>query len=175
MKLFRYLSQAWYQAMTPKTIAASFRATGVYPFNREAIDIPEPTCDHLDTDMISYLPLYSPAPKRCTARTSASVTTQKFSKSEQELFHTRRKNGYDITTDYRYNQWLLLNQEDDKIIAEEEIKVSEHTVEDKIKSSQCTVSAHIITPKEPSSNRNLLQIPELPSNLKKGSLEQPVY
>ena len=115
-------SHAWYRAMTPKTIAASFRATGVYPFNREAIEVPEvsePTCDHLDTGVISYLPLYSPAPKRSTARISASVTTPKFSKSEQELFHTRRENGYDITTDHRYNQWLLLNQEDDKIIAEE--------------------------------------------------------
>ena len=116
--------------MTPKTIAASFRATGVYPFNREAIEVPEvsePTCDHLDTGVISYLPLYSPASKRSTARTSASVTTPKFSKSEQELFHTRRENEYDITTDHRYNQWLLLNQEDDKIIAEEYLNLQRKT------------------------------------------------
>ena len=51
-------SQAWYRAMTLKNIVASFRATGVYPFNREAIHVPEvykPTCDRLDTGVISYL------------------------------------------------------------------------------------------------------------------------
>ena len=158
--------------MTPKTIVASFRATGVYPFNREAIHVPEvskPTCDRLDTGVISYLPLYSPAPKRSSACTMASVPTPEFSKSEQELFHTRRENGYDITSDHRYNQWLLLKQEDDKFIMEYEIKVSEHTAEDEIKSSDCKASAYPITPKEPSSIQNLLQIPELPSNLKKNS------
>jgi len=33
-------SQAWHQAMTPMTILSGFRATGVYPFNRQAISIP---------------------------------------------------------------------------------------------------------------------------------------
>ena len=33
-------SQAWYQAMVPRTIMAGFRATGVYPFNPKAISIP---------------------------------------------------------------------------------------------------------------------------------------
>ena len=49
---------------------------------------------------------------------------------------------------------------------EYEIKVSEHTAEDEIKSSDCKASAYPITPKE---LQNLLQIPELPSNLKKNS------
>ena len=119
--------------------------------------------------MISYLPLYSPAPKRSSACTIASVPTPEFSKSEQELFHTRRENGYDITSDHHYKQWLLLNQEDDKFIVEYEIKVSEHTAEDEIRSSDCKASAYPITPKEPSSIQNIFQIPELPSNLKKNS------
>ena len=82
--------------MTPKPFLLVFRATGVYPFNREAIYVPEvskPTCDRLDTGVISYLPLYSPAPKRSSACTMASVCTSEFSKSEQELFHTRQENG----------------------------------------------------------------------------------
>ena len=33
-------SQAWYQAMVPRTVMSGFRATGVYPFNRRAISIP---------------------------------------------------------------------------------------------------------------------------------------
>ena len=32
-------SQAWYQAMIPRTVMSGFRATGVYPFNRRAISI----------------------------------------------------------------------------------------------------------------------------------------
>ena len=43
---------------------------------------------------------------------------------------------------------------------EDEIKVSEHTAEDEIKSSDCKASAYPIAPKEPSSIQNLLQIPE---------------
>ena len=63
----------------------------------------------------------------------------------------------------------VINQEDDKFIVEYEIKVSEHTAEDEIKSCDCKASAYPITPKEPSSIPNLLQIPQLPSNLKKNS------
>ena len=147
-------AQAWYRAMTPKTIAASFRATGVYPFNREAIQIPEVSKadSDLDKGIISYLPLYSPAPKQSKVRTSASAPTVQFSASEEELFKTRHENGYDITTDHRYNQWLLQNTQ------KEDIHVHSATT-----INEC---AH---PKEPSSIHEFLQIPELPSALKKNS------
>ena len=140
--------------MTPKTIAASFRATGVYPFNREAIQIPEVSKadSDLDKGIISYLPLYSPAPKQSKVRTSASAPTVQFSASEEELFKTRHENGYDITTDHRYNQWLLQNTQ------KEDIHVHSATT-----INEC---AH---PKEPSSIHEFLQIPELPSALKKNS------
>ena len=139
--------------MTPKTIAASFRATGVYPFNREAIQIPEVSeaDSDLDKGIISYLPLYSPAPKQSRVRTSASAPTVQFSASEEELFKTRHENGYDITTDHRYNQWLLQNTQ------KEDIHVHSATI------NECTRS------KEPSSIHEFLQIPELPSALKKNS------
>ena len=146
-------AQAWYRAMTPKTIAASFRATGVYPFNREAIQIPEVSeaDSDLDKGIISYLPLYSPAPKQSRVRTSASAPTVQFSASEEELFKTRHENGYDITTDHRYNQWLLQNTQ------KEDIHVHSATI------NECA------RPKEPSSIHEFLQIPELPSALKKNS------
>ena len=45
-------------------------------------DFSKPTCDHFDTGVISYLPLYSPAPKRSSAYKIDSVPTPEFSKSE---------------------------------------------------------------------------------------------
>ena len=32
------LNKAWYKTMTPSTICAGFRRSGVFPFNPEAID-----------------------------------------------------------------------------------------------------------------------------------------
>ena len=92
-------AQAWYRAMTPKTIAAIFCATGVYPFDREAIQITEVSKadSDLNKGIVSYLPLYSPAPKQSRVRTSASAPTVQFSASEEELLKT--------TTDHRSNQW----------------------------------------------------------------------
>ena len=63
----KIFSQAWYQAMVPKTIMAGFRATGVYPFNRRAIRIPgvkesiaTPTAKLAYQQGIKYLPFHSP-------------------------------------------------------------------------------------------------------------------
>ena len=62
----KIFSQAWYQAMVPKTIMAGFRATGVYPFNRRAIRIPgveesiaTPTAKLAYQQGIKYLPFHS--------------------------------------------------------------------------------------------------------------------
>ena len=95
-------SKAWYRAMTPKTVSVSFSATGVCPFNREAIQVPEETglTKELDIGVISYLPLYSPAPKRYTAQNAVvsssedelvevPITESKFSLAGEALFQTR--------------------------------------------------------------------------------------
>ena len=111
--------RSWYtRAMTPKTLSASFSATGVCPFNREVIQVPEETgsTKKLNVVVISYLPLYSPAPKRYTAQNAAvlssedelvkvPITESKFSPAEV-LFQTRWENEYNLTTDYHYNQWV---------------------------------------------------------------------
>ena len=149
--------RAWYRAMTPKTITTSFRAIGVCLFNRDAIKVPEvskPICDDLDTGIISYFPPYSQAPKRTASCTGTQVrktelsksvqelplhspapkptnsnarTTIEFSKADQELFSCRLENGYD------YNEWLLLNKNEDKI------KVPESSLEKESFTSECSV------------------------------------
>ena len=156
-------SKAWYRAMTPKTLSASFSATGVCPFNREAIQVPEETgsTKELDIGVISYLPLYSPAPKRYTAQNAAvsssedelvevPITESKFSPAEEAPFQTRWENGYDLTTDHRYNQWVATK----KAKGDEEGK-------------SCIVTAK--ESKDKSVIQELLRIPEIPSALKKNS------
>lgn len=36
----RLLSKSWFEAMTPANIISSFRCTGIYPFSREAFELP---------------------------------------------------------------------------------------------------------------------------------------
>ena len=173
-------SQAWYRAMTAKTMSASFRATGVYPFNREAIQVAEmaKVCKDIDKGVISYLPLYSPAPKRQRSvpvpRLSFHEEVEKlcnqsltsppasplpagsepeFSPEEERLFQTRWENGYDIATDSRYNQWVMTKKESDT------------EVEKRTESTRATST----TSDHQSALQELLLIPELPSALKKNS------
>ena len=71
-------ARAWAKAMNPANIASGFRATSVYPFDRNAIKIPgvpetercsSPEHGLAEATGLAYIPLYSPAPPR-----SRSVT-----------------------------------------------------------------------------------------------------
>ncbi len=73
----RLFSQAWHQAMVPTTILAGFRATGIYPFNRQAItisgsekEIATPTAKLAQRRGIRYLPFFSPHPNKSGRRPS---------------------------------------------------------------------------------------------------------
>ena len=103
-------ARAWAKAMNPANIALGFRATGVYPFDRNAIKIPgvpetercsSPEDGLAEATGLAYIPLYSPAPPR-----SRSVTH--FSEAEIRRFEIRYENGYDLNHDERYNLWLGL-------------------------------------------------------------------
>lgn len=60
-------SKAWYKAMVIPNIVAAFRTTGIYPLNRHAIHIEDPTAP-IDTGSESlaeetglpYIPFYTP-------------------------------------------------------------------------------------------------------------------
>ncbi len=105
-------ANAWVKAMTPQNIIASFRMTGVFPVNREAISIPRKRKSTSNSTPISavarkngigYLPLYSPAPRK---HTTSSVSVCSFTDSEMDLFEKRYKEGYDVPGDTRYEAWL---------------------------------------------------------------------
>jgi len=60
-------ADAWSKAMTLKNIAAGFRITGIYPFNRDAIPIPDKEFtefqpqDLIKSTGLKFIPLYSPS------------------------------------------------------------------------------------------------------------------
>lgn len=148
--------------------SASFRATGMCSFDKEAIHVPEvskSTPEEFDTGVISYWPLYSPAPKRYSAQYASAlklslpdddplqavspdfIRKPAFSKAEEELFQTRWENGYDLTTYHRYNLWVSVKEsvEDKSFISAKETKADQSALQE------------------------LLQIPEQPAALKKNS------
>ena len=117
-------SKAWYSAFTPSNIIAGFRATGIYPLNRDAIKLP-PTVDDISTKLnaISFLPLFSPSrdhvsdksdhssgPARCETLSGSQPSlsfeaVSEFTDEEVRLFEKRFENGYDLP-DPKYQQWL---------------------------------------------------------------------
>ena len=120
--------------MTLSNIAASFRQTGVHPFDPTAIRLPgedphTPRKSIFKQAGLAYIPLVSPAPKgveKSLVTSSPQTITlppasqkQKqqgrqsiaFSESEQKLFTTRLEEGYDLP-DERYNLWLHKHHSD---------------------------------------------------------------
>ena len=81
-------SEAWSSAMTLKNVIASFAVTGIYPFNRSAIKLPEEDYKEFRPEKlckdtgIAYIPLYSPISHPLTKKhvinhsTSSSSSTQ---------------------------------------------------------------------------------------------------
>ena len=104
---------AWKKAMTPQNITSSFRATGVFPVNRQALEImqvKEKSPAKLSmaaiakTNGINFLPLYSP--KRSLIGKDAVV---EFTDEEMKHFKRRFDEGYDVPGDTRYIKWLKIH------------------------------------------------------------------
>ena len=63
-------SKSWHKAVSPPNIIASFKATGIYPFNRSAINSKDDKFSSFHPENLAertglaYVPLYSPS--RCT-------------------------------------------------------------------------------------------------------------
>ena len=101
---------AWKKAMTPQNITSSFHATGVFPVNRQALEILQESPAKLSmaaiakTNGINFLPLYSP--KRSLISKDAVV---EFTDEEMKHFKRRFDEGYDVPGDTRYIQWLKIH------------------------------------------------------------------
>ncbi len=111
-------AEAWAQSMTPSTIIGGFRNTGVYPVNKRAVTLPgevsvsnTPTAVVAKKKGILYMPFYSASPDSvCQSTLSGSEDSDSppvlFTAKERECFQQRYEEGYDLTHDERYNEWL---------------------------------------------------------------------
>ena len=101
-------AEAWLKALTPANIVAGFRKCGVYPFNRNAIPLPD---DGHSGEVEQSNPTNSSA-----SGSSDDVEPHKpksptptFTSRQLELFQTRFEEGYNIYDDQDYVVWLDLN------------------------------------------------------------------
>ena len=88
--------------MTMKNIQAGFKYTGTYHLNRDAI-VPsrkDATSTLAQRTRLKFIPLYSLARRYRPPITQEAV----FTEEEESRFQKRFQEGYDITSDDRYNQ-----------------------------------------------------------------------
>ena len=106
----RLFSQAWLQALSGRNIIAGFHKCGVYPFNRNAIEILDDdtanesgidlNCDHDDSRPVpdDFYPVDAnpTQPSHQMNESEQSVTTQSFTEQTILLFQRRFEEGYDL-------------------------------------------------------------------------------
>ena len=109
-------SRAWYKAMTIPNIIGAFRMTGMYPFNRDAIEvidfIPHSIISLTEATSLAFIPLYSaslPAHRLCALKHDQVVakTDAVFTQEEHARFLRRFEKGYDLMND-RNKYWLKI-------------------------------------------------------------------
>ncbi|XP_019852802.1 PREDICTED: uncharacterized protein LOC109582507 isoform X4 [Amphimedon queenslandica] len=108
-------SKAWYKAMSISNIMAAFKTTGIYPFNRNSINVIDDIPDNrslAERTGLAFIPLYSPARSKQPVSDLSSIHTPiSFTSDEVTRFIRRYEEGYDITDDERYNLWLKQHEQ----------------------------------------------------------------
>ena len=100
--------------MTPSTIIGGFKNTGVFPINRRVVTVSNtPTAVIAKKKGILYMPFYSASPDSVSQHTVGEGVRQSdsdqpavFTAEEQDRFKRRYEEGYDLTHDEQYNEWL---------------------------------------------------------------------
>ena len=80
----KLLSEAWSESMTVKNITSGFKVTGVYPVDKNAVQIPgqKPAFKPeslAEKSGLAYIPLYSPAPSRHSQKVMATYEENEMS------------------------------------------------------------------------------------------------
>ena len=93
-------SAAWMKAMTIADTVGGFKTTGVFPLNREAVQLPKDNMERLNEQSgLSFIPLYTPSKSR------KSVHEAEFSCEEMRKNQIRFESGYDVPSE-RYEAWV---------------------------------------------------------------------
>ena len=97
------LNKAWHKTMTPSTICAGFRRSGVFPFNPDAID-----CTISANVALTHgLGIQVENGENCDLA-NKECETQVFSAEQEQVFQKRYTEGYDLP-DPVYRQWLTIH------------------------------------------------------------------
>lgn len=134
--------KAWTRSMNIANVIAGFRTTGIFTFNRNALSVsesetpskfnPKSLCEGTK---LKFIPVYSPARKSIPSSTSLLDFTE-----EVALFAKRYEEGYDLTHDNRYNQWVQLKNDEGAI--KDSVSQEPVTIKD------CALSKSAIAPKD---------------------------
>ena len=102
-------TEAWLKALTPANIVAGFRKCGVYPFNRNAIPLPDDGSSVAAPSKRSATSLPDGSSSDVVNPCTSKPPTSTFTSQQLELFETRFAEGYNIYIDQDYVAWLDLN------------------------------------------------------------------
>jgi hypothetical protein len=107
-EFMQIFSRAWYCAMTPQNLIGAFRTTGVYPLNRNVVEVYKATpmkSESLSKKTgIAFIPLYSPEFEKLSNPSYDDMSEgsdNDFTEEEQFRFRRRYEEGYDIKSDTR--------------------------------------------------------------------------
>ena len=135
-------------------IVASFKRTGIQPFDRTVIKLPGQQANDKEkeyiTEKVAFVPFFSSSvnhqhvdrqiPDQDPDHTSdLSINTvnsqicqmplsevpKPYTESELALFQTRYENGYNLSHDKRYNSWLRENHPQVTILAQPQTAASQ--------------------------------------------------
>ena len=109
-------SEAWLRSMTSINVLSGFRTTGVYPLNRDAIELPgeDVVLNLCQKTGISYIPLYTPVKRRIS---EISVASPSYTPEEllefEHCFDDRR-----ACDNPRYRLWLETYRPEEPLLYE---------------------------------------------------------
>ena len=88
------------KAMTIANTVGGFKTTGVFPLNREAVQLPKDNMERLNEQSgLSFIPLYT------LSKLRKSVHKAEFSSEEMRKNQIRFESGYDVPNE-RYEAWV---------------------------------------------------------------------
>ena len=104
--------------MTPSNAISGFQATGVFPLNRRAITIPGLEEDEEDVSMddcalqagVSYVPLFSPAPKKDSSRKSVQFSDEEIIEFENQLGQELSSHSFHSDDDFHICDVSLVSE-----------------------------------------------------------------
>ena len=106
----KLLNEAWVQSMSASNIMGGFKTTGVYPIDRNAINIKAK--DTVANNELGFIPLCSPMPSALEKPRKLPTFTEVELERFQDRYELEAQNPQDGN---RYQQWVKMYHPDQQI------------------------------------------------------------